>query len=65
MTTTPREIDCPSCGKTNEYSLGSCRKCGQERETFDKIEQAEQAMSEIELGEGDAANSEIWRLGLF
>lgn len=39
MITTPREIDCPSCGKPNEYSLGSCRKCGLPQEDFDKIEQ--------------------------
>lgn len=38
---TPSEIDCPNCGKPNEYSLGSCRKCGLEREEFDKIEQDE------------------------
>jgi ribosomal protein L37E len=30
----PQEIDCPNCGKTNEYSLGSCRKCGLPREEF-------------------------------
>lgn len=35
---TPREIDCPKCGKPNEYSLGSCRRCGLGREAFDKIE---------------------------
>ena len=43
-----REIDCPSCGKPNEYSLGSCRNCGLDREKFDQIEQAEDVLSEIE-----------------
>jgi rubredoxin len=52
---TPREIDCPNCGKPNEYSLGSCRKCGLPREEFDKIEQNEEILSK--LGESLAAKS--------
>lgn len=29
--TIPEAIDCPNCGKPNEYSMGSCRACGTER----------------------------------
>ena len=48
-------IDCPNCGKPNEYSLGSCRGCGLPREVFDKIEQNEQVFTK--LGEKLAATS--------
>lgn len=41
---TPREIDCPNCGMPNEYSLGSCRRCGLEREAFDKVERQQDYM---------------------
>jgi rubredoxin len=56
---TPREIDCPNCGKPNEYSLGSCRGCGLEREKFDQIEQAEELLSEI--SENISAYQAVWR----
>lgn len=50
-----KAIDCPNCGKPNEYSLGSCRGCGLPREVFDKIEQEEQVF--MKLGEKLAATS--------
>lgn len=27
----PENVDCPKCGKENEYSMGSCRNCGEPR----------------------------------
>ena len=54
---TPREIDCPSCGRPNEYSLGSCRRCGLEREEFDKLGRNEgplvAAESPMDVGPAD------------
>jgi predicted ATP-dependent serine protease len=54
-----REIDCPNCGKPNEYSLGSCRGCGLEREIFDKIKHAKEASSE--LNKSKIAKTDTWR----
>lgn len=51
----PRAVDCPNCGKPNEYSLGSCRGCGLPREEFDKIEQNEEVFKK--LGESLAAKA--------
>ncbi len=61
---TPSEIDCPNCGKPNEYSLGSCRNCGLEREEFDKvIEQNDEEAEEVLHQLGDSLDAES--TGLF